>query len=318
MTESAGGPDAPATGERVAIVVRVDSKSCRLRIDGDLLSVPLRGRLFKEHGRFASPVAVGDRVRVVPAARGEPAITEVLPRRNVFSRPDPSTRREQAIAANVDAVVVVAACQEPPFNARVIDRILVAVERAGSEGIIVLNKCDLLAAGEAPPAELDVYAGLGYPVLRTCALSGQGVPELAAHLRGRTSLVVGASGVGKSALLMAIDPSLAIRTQPVSGWSGKGQHTTTAAEMRSLPGGGDIVDTPGVREFGIAGLLREDVSVFFRDMAPFVDGCRMRRCLHTEEPGCTVRDAFEAGRIAPFRYDSYLRIIESMEPQRRR
>jgi ribosome biogenesis GTPase len=300
------------------VVTRIDAKVCHVEIEGKTVVCSLRGAMFKEEGRFASPIAVGDKIVVAHTEGGGAAVERILARSNWLSRPGSYRQKEQLIVANVHQVVVIGSVSEPPFNARLVDRILVAAERAEAAILIVLNKIDLAEDRKSAAALLEGYAAIGYATLLTSATGGEGVSSLRAALSGKTTVLAGSSGVGKSALLTAVEPGLRLRSAAVSNATSKGRHTTTAVSLLPLSGGGFVVDTPGMREFGIAGLLPEDVGVFFRDISQHVDACRLRNCLHLHEPSCAVRDAVEKGVIAAARYDSYVRIVESMLEERRK
>jgi ribosome biogenesis GTPase len=287
---------------------------------GDVVEARARGRfrLQAEELDETNPVAVGDRVVVRPEPDGTGLITEILPRRNQLSRRAAGRRagREHVIVANVDAAWVVQSTFLPRFNAGFVDRFLVMAEAYHLDAGLVINKVDLLAgevrAQEAIDFWAELYAGLGYPVIRTSARDGTGVPELRAALAGRTNVLAGPSGVGKSSLLNAVDPSLAIRTGEVSERTQKGKHTTTFATLHSLAGGGYVVDTPGIREFGIWDMQPTELAGYFVEMRPFIGHCRFSSCTHDHEPDCAIGEAVDAGRISQERYGSYLGILASL------
>jgi ribosome biogenesis GTPase len=310
---------APVT--RPATVMRLDARGCLVRTDepvaggegdGRLLWCPVRGRIhLKDRTGQKSPVAVGDRVEVLPGAGGRGTVEGILPRRSLLSRPDVRTSRvEHVLAANVDQVVIVGSAADPAFNPSLVDRMLAVVEWSRLEALLVVNKMDL---APEEPGEAATYRALGYPVLATSAARGTGIEELRGRLRGRVSVVAGHSGVGKSSILNAVQPGLGLKVGEVNAVSGKGTHTTTAAVWVDLVAGGAVIDTAGVREFGLFGIPARELSWLFRDLAAEARSCRFPDCSHTHEPGCAVPAAIQAGRVAPFRYDSYLKILESME-----
>jgi ribosome biogenesis GTPase len=232
---------------------------------------------------------------------------------------------EQVIAANVDQAVPVFAAAEPPPKWNLLDRYLVSAEAAGVPALICINKADLLPGNADEAAVLDAiyeYRRIGYPVVLVSAHTGEGLDELQAALRGRVSALLGKSGVGKTSLLNALQPGLGLRVSAVSRVNGKGRHTTTHLEMFTLdlPAGKDesspasetaIVDTPGIREFGLWEVSEEDLALFFPEMRPLVGRCRFGLdCRHNQEPGCAIRKATLAGLIHPRRYQSYLRLRE--------
>jgi ribosome biogenesis GTPase len=239
------------------------------------------------------------------------AVEAVLPRTSVLSRPDPHHRRRQnLLAANVDRVVVVASAAEPPFAPGLVDRVLTAAEWCRIEAAVVVNKRDL--AAEEPP-EAEAYRAIGYLVLSASARTGEGVDAVRDVLRGRTSVVTGHSGVGKTSLLNAVEPGLGLRVGEVNPVTRRGTHTTTAATLWDLSGGGSVIDTPGIREFGLFNVPRRELTWLFRDLAKVAPSCRFKDCLHRGEPGCAVPAAVETGAVAPFRLDSYHRLLGEME-----
>jgi len=290
--------------------------------EAGLLRCDLRARLFR---RRRLRLAVGDRVEVLAA--GDPAaddpedgeaerrgvIEAVLPRRSALRR-SRDFKRDQVVVANVDRVFVVVAVFDPPYKRAFVDRVLVGVERDGLEATIVWNKVDICDEEYRELVEEDagVYADLGYPSLLTSAETGEGVAELAAAFRGRVSAVVGPSGVGKSTLLNRIHPGLDLPTGEVSEADGRGRHTTTAAELVRLPGGGWVVDTPGLRAFGLWDVAPGDLEAGFRDVAARAGACRFRDCAHVTEPDCAVRAAVAAGELDEERYQSYARLREEL------
>jgi len=285
--------------------------------DGEqVIPCHLRGRIKKERQRRVRNVVPGDLVLVrltgaLPRPESEGVIEEVLPRSSQLSRTSPGGRREQVLMANPERIFVVMATREPAFNARLLDRFLVAIENQNLEAVICLNKCDL-----ASPAErvsmISPYRAAGYPALMLSALTGEGVPRLADAMAGRLSLFLGPSGSGKSSLLQRIQPGLEIATRAVSGASGKGRHTTSVTELHPLDRGGYVADSPGVREFGLWGLDERDLAGCFPEFRPHLGTCRFPDCTHSHEPDCGLRRAAEERAFDPRRYESYLRILESL------
>ena len=267
------------------------------------------------------PLVVGDQVRCIQSGNGSGLIVELYPRRSQFSRrsavPMPTARpHEQVIAANVDQVVPVFAAAEPPPKWNMLDRYLVSAEGAGLPAVIVITKVDLaedahgnLDAQLAAVAE--EYRRVGYPVLLVSAHRGEGLAGVRQALEGKVSVLLGKSGVGKTSLLNALQPGLGLRVNAVSQVTGKGKHTTTSMEMFPLEfgTGGAIVDTPGVREFGL--WLEQDAAMdwLFPEMRPYIGKCRFGLdCGHDREPGCAVRQAVDAGQIHPRRWQCYLQL----------
>jgi ribosome biogenesis GTPase / thiamine phosphate phosphatase len=268
-------------------------------------------------------IVVGDVVGYVEEANGTGTIVEVLPRRNQLSRktavPMPGAHAfEQTIAANVDLVVPVFAAANPAPKWNMLDRYLVTAESRGLQALICISKLDLAMDGQgrlgADVAEaVETYRKIGYPVVLLSAVSGQGLEDLRQILKDRVSVLVGKSGVGKSSLLNAIQPGLGLRINEVNQVTGKGRHTTTQMEMFALDWGGAIVDTPGTREFGLWEIEEEDLAFFFPEMRDLIGKCRFGLdCQHDDEPGCAIRRAVTAGQIHPRRYQSLMRLRESL------
>jgi ribosome biogenesis GTPase len=216
--------------------------------------------------------------------------------------------RKQVLAANVDQAVIVASCADPPLKPGLIDRFLITAESSGITPIICLNKSDL-----ADPAEREsvrsVYAGLGYTVLVTNAVTGEGCADLAARLAGRASVVAGQSGVGKSSLLNAVQPGLGLKTGQVSDVHRKGKHTTTRATLIPLACSGWVVDTPGIRQFELCAVPPQESGRWFVEFQNLSHQCRFADCTHVHETDCAVKAAIERGEISRMRYDSYRRIL---------
>lgn len=268
------------------------------------------------------PIAVGDRVLFVKTPDGRGMITEVLPRRNRLIRRDPYPgmhKFEQIVVANVDYLIPVFAAASPAPKWGLLDRYLTSAEALNLSALVVITKLDLVRdpggwLADDLQTPIQEYRRIGYPVLLTSSVTGEGLEELRHRLRGRLSAFVGKSGVGKTALLNALEPGLGLRVGQVgAGKVGKGKHTTTSAEMVTTAFGADIVDTPGVREFGLCHMDGDDLALFFPEMRPLVGKCKFGLdCHHAEEPGCAIRKAVVAGTISPYRYQSYLRLKEEL------
>ena len=216
------------------------------------------------------------------------------------------------IVANVDQVLIVASWREPAFWPELIDRYLIAAARNGLVPIICVNKVDLAEDPAEPQTVLRAYCDAGYTVLLTSAQSRLGVDGLRRLLQGRTTALAGLSGVGKSSLLSAVEPGLHLRVGEVSERRHEGRHTTTQSSLHRLAEGGFVVDTPGIREFGLSGLRRRDLADCYPEIAALRSGCQFEDCTHTREPGCAVRLAIRQGRVSPVRYDSYRKILASL------
>jgi ribosome biogenesis GTPase len=292
------------------IVLRATAGFFEVDTAQGLWTCKLRGRLKKEKQRTDLCV-VGDRVRVERADEGLGTIEEVLPRRRVLSRQHPAqARREDVLVANLDQLFVVFAFGDPPLHPRMLDRFLVVAEHAGLDAVIVANKLD--RETDEQRALFETYAKLGYPVLYTCAHRGDGIGALRERIDGHVSAFAGASGVGKSSLLNAIDPELALKVGATSDHTTKGRHTTRVATLHRV-GDGYVADTPGIRELGLWELPDGELDRCFVEMRPLLGQCSFRDCRHRTEPDCAIKRAVEAGAISAERYESYRRMLEGDE-----
>ncbi len=257
------------------------------------------------------PIAIGDHVRFIDAGQARGMITEVLPRHSKLSRPAPVPGQrvfEQVIVSNVDLVLPVFAVADPTPKWGLLDRYLVSAESSELPVTILITKLDLAWKNKELDSDLEAYRNAGYPIHVVSANTGEGIQELKQLLQGKTSVLVGKSGVGKTSLLNALQPGLGLRVSEVSkGEQGKGRHTTTYLEMFPLEFGGAIVDTPGMREFGLWEVAGEELAYFFPEMAEYVGQCKFGlSCQHDREPGCAIRKAVMNGAVSPHRYKSYM------------
>lgn len=261
-----------------------------------------------EEIKMVDPVAIGDVVSFVDASDGSGMITEILPRKNKFSRRAAGRKPlEQVIVANVDQVVAVFAAARPKPKWGMLNRYLADAESADLPALICVTKLDL--ADEDLIEEVRIYEKIGYPIILTSALNGWGIEEFKEALTGSVSVLLGKSGVGKTTLLNAIQPGLGLRVNEISDSTGKGKHTTSWLEMFELDFGGSVIDTPGMREFGLWKVAVEDIAGLFPEMRPYIGQCRFGAgCSHTHEPGCAIKEAVQVGHIAERRYSSYLRM----------
>lgn len=293
------------------VVVRKSLNSYRIRSGEHTAECTLSHRLLKESN--PNLVTIGDTVLYNEAGQ----ITGILPRHNQLSRrgavPMPGAyAHEQVIVANVDQVIPVFAAAHPRPAWYLLDRYLVSAESTEIPALVCLTKMDLVE-GSPHAAEIEAvaaeYRAIGYDVVLTSTVTGRGLDELKAKLYGRLSALVGKSGVGKTSLLNALEPGLGQRVQAISKATGKGRHTTSTSEIFALTSGGSIVDTPGIREFGLWDVAEDDLAWLFPEMRPFVGRCKFRLdCRHDEEPGCAIRKAVVEGQISPYRYQSYLKL----------
>jgi ribosome biogenesis GTPase len=259
--------------------------------------------------RNLPPIVSGDRVTWEPTGEQEGVITAIAARRTVLQRAD-GGRRSRALAANIDQIAVVAAAQPAP-NAFLIDRYLVAAELAGAAPLVVVNKTDLLNPRDpaGPTACVRRYAAIGYTTLLTSALENTGIDALAQALADRISILVGQSGVGKSSLIRRLLPEQDILIGELSEASGQGRHTTTTTTLYHLPNGGDLIDSPGVRDFRLGETPVTELAHGFRDFRPYLGQCRFEDCRHLAEPGCAVNEAVVAGAIDERRLASYRNLV---------
>jgi len=285
---------------------------------GEPIISRIRGRLKQERHR-TDLVAVGDRVTIQINADGSGSVQAVEERHSALSRTrvaaqDRSlqTDREQVLVANPDQVVFVFSVHSPAFSARKLDRFLVVAEMNHLPAIICANKVDLVDPGEAR-AMFRVYEAIGYPVIHTSTLTGEGIDALREVLRGRISVLAGSSGVGKSSLLNAVQEGLGLRVKQVSDATGKGLHTTRHVELIPLEVGGYVADTPGIRSLAVFDLEPEELDAYYREIGPLVSQCQFNDCTHTHEPKCAVLAAVADGRVSAERYESYLRLREEQE-----
>ena len=294
----------------------------------NLFPAVLRGKIRLKGSTATNPVAVGDIVNFeaeVPdgtvdnelagyvTSENAAVITSVEPRRNYIIRKSTNlSRQSHIIAANLDRAFIIATIDYPEIKLPFLDRILVTCEVYNVPVTIVLNKVDLYRESHKEMLEAfrEIYEGAGYPVMEVSALTGEGIDALRDACKGNVSLFSGVSGVGKSSLIKALDPSLDPRVGEISDVHLQGKHTTTFYEMYALSSGGFIVDTPGLRGFGLVDLKKEEIALYFPEMLKASEGCRFAPCTHTHEPGCAVKEAVEAGEISYDRYSSYLGMLD--------
>lgn len=292
--------------------MRIDFGSVRVLIDdGRTYEATVPARLRGPRKALGNAVVTGDRAHL--GWEGERAVVEgVDERRNAFSRRASGEREvEQVIAANLDRVLVVTALQRPDFKHGLVDRVLVQCARAGIPTTLVLNKTDLDTRDETESI-LAEYAHAGVEGLATCAVSGTGVDAVRAAVRGRRTLLVGHSGVGKSTLLHRLLPDEVIVRGDVNEVTGKGRHTTTAAVLYRPEPGTELIDTPGVRAFALWGVDADDVVEYYPELQPLVGGCRFGDCRHDREPGCALRAAVERGEVGARRFASYCKLRDEL------
>ncbi len=288
--------------------------------NGEELACRIKGKFRLKGKKITNPVAVGDQVEVEKEITADTAVIKnILPRKNYVIRQSAKGKHIlHLLASNVDQAIVIITIVEPKIKPGFIDRFLLMTEPYNIPSVIIFNKADLYDEDDLLTFEYlkAIYEAIGYKVILTSAQDGHGVEEMRKLLAGKTSLFCGQSGVGKSSLINAIQPELELRTSELSDYSGKGQHTTTFAEMFSLDFGGTIIDTPGIKTLGFNHFEPLDVAHNFREFFILSEGCRFGgKCLHRKEPRCAVKEAVENEEISELRYSNYLQILEEIEKQ---
>jgi ribosome biogenesis GTPase len=324
------------TRKRTIVGVETDAQAAGFGVLRDVAKQSVRGRVLSVHGLSSvvltdegrelrcavrgllkdmstdlrHVIVAGDIVYVRPEATGDSLIERIEPRTHILSRASKS--RQQILVANVDQLLIVASAAEPNLKPNLIDRFLVESERMRIEPIICINKIDLIDPAHLLPL-VGVYGQMGYRMHLVSATTGQGIDRLRQLIAGKESVVAGQSGVGKSSLLNAIEPELALRVGAVSRENEKGKHTTTVARLIPLRMGGFVVDTPGIRQFQLWDIVAEEVAGLYRDIRPYVSLCHFPDCTHTHEANCAVKDAVADNRLDARRYESYCHLCSGGE-----
>lgn len=297
-------------------VIRNTGSAYMVRLDsGEEVPCRVKGNFRVKGMRTTNPVAVGDRVTVAASADDADYITGISPRRNyIIRRASNLSKESHILASNLDGAALVATLKNPQTTTTFIDRFLATAEAYSVPAMLVLNKTDTWDADDRELGALvrRLYESVGYPVYFVSAVTGDGLPGLMEVLKGRTTLMAGNSGVGKSSLINALVPGAGLRTGKISDTHHTGMHTTTFSEMITIPGGGDIIDIPGVKGFGTIDFRPEEVSHFFPEIFRKGAECRYSDCQHIGEPGCAVVPAVEESQISQSRYASYLSILEEL------
>jgi ribosome biogenesis GTPase len=298
---------------RQGVVTCISTSIYHVDLGEETVLCGVRGSLSASQTGYTNVVAVGDEVLVSLGHAGHGVIERILPRRTLLARPDVFNEdMSQIVVSNVDQLLIVAAWEEPCVWLELIDRYLIAAAEGKLEPLICLNKIDLAASEQGYREVMSIYEDLGHTVLYTSMVTEQGIEELRTHLIGRSTVLAGLSGVGKSSLINAVQPGLQLRVGEVSYYSGEGRHTTAQISLLKLKEGGYVVDTPGIRELGLITTHRHELVLHFPEIAALVGQCRFNDCTHTHEPGCAVTEAVEQGSIPWSRYASYQAIYESM------
>lgn len=286
--------------------------------DGKIFNARIKGVLKISGLTSTNPIAVGDVVEMdlENELESTSTITSIHDRRNYIARVSPHNKNQHHIvASNLDQSFLFATIKDPRTSQGFIDRFLVSCEAFHVPAVIVFNKADVYKQKEMDKFnELKaMYEAIGYVVILASVVNNMGVDEVKERLKDKTTLLSGHSGVGKSSLINAIFPELNLRTKEVSEWSGKGMHTTTFAEMFDLPLRGKVIDTPGIRELGLVHMTKQELSHYFPEMRTRLNDCQFNNCMHTNEPGCAIKEAVNTGKIHVDRYVSYMTILDTMD-----
>ncbi|MBR6721146.1 MAG: ribosome small subunit-dependent GTPase A [Alistipes sp.] len=305
-------------GQILGTVISATGSWYEVATEGGTLNCRIRGRLRLKGVRSTNPVVVGDRVVVEPDDQSS-VIVEIMPRRNyVIRRASNLSKESHIIAANIDHALLIVTLHSPATPREFVDRFLVTCEAYKIPLSIVLGKADTLVEEYAAEEEefTAIYRDAGYEVLRISSITGEGIEHIRGMLTGRTTLVAGNSGVGKSTLIGTIAPDIEIRTGEISESHHKGKHTTTFSTMYSV-GDGYIIDTPGIKGFGLIDIDDNELCRYFPEMMRLAPDCRFYNCTHTHEPDCAVLDAVKEGTVAWSRYESYLKILDEDDKYRK-
>ena len=289
--------------------------------DGQLIESKIKGNFRLKGIRSTNPVAVGDHVQLITNQEGTAFISSIEDRRNYIVRKSPNlSKQSHILAANVDQALLVVTVNYPQTSTTFIDRFLAGAEAYRIPVVLVFNKRDLLSEEELHYEQMmrTLYETIGYQCVEISAATGEGIEDMRPLITGKISLLSGNSGVGKSTLINQLIPDASQRTAEISDAHNTGMHTTTFSEMIDLPGGGYLIDTPGIKGFGTFDIEKEELTSYFKEIFHFSDGCRFSNCTHTHEPGCAVIKAVEEHYIAASRYQSYLSMLEDKDENKYR
>ncbi len=286
--------------------------------EGNIFNSRIKGKFKIDNITSTNPIAVGDNVKVEMENEGEGSvvINEICDRKNYITRQSPHNKNQHhIIAANLDQSLLIATLKDPKTSQGFMDRFLITCEAYHVTAIIIFNKLDIYKKKELAKLEelKSIYEDIGYTVKSMSIAENTGVEEVKNLLRDKVTLLTGHSGVGKSSFINAVFPELILKTQDVSGWSGKGLHTTTFAEMFDLPAGGKIIDTPGLREFALMDISKQELSQYYPEMKALINDCQFNNCMHLNEPDCAVKSGVNDGSISIDRYVSYCNILDRIE-----
>lgn len=291
-------------------VIKSTGSWYEVRLDtGDIISARLKGKFRIKGIRTTNPITVGDQVMILNSDEDEAVITELIPRKNYLIRKATNLSKEShIIASNIDQIVVVLTVAMPRTPLGFVDRVLATAEAYGIPVILAFNKVDIYEEKEEIRFDelIGIYGPIGYKMLATSAETGKGLPELKELMKDKTTLFTGQSGVGKSSLINALDNALELWVDEISDYNDKGRHTTTFAEMHFTDFGARLIDTPGLRSFGMIDMDKEHLAHYFIEMKKYLGECKFNNCVHINEPGCAIKIALEAGDISENRYNNYL------------
>ncbi len=294
-------------------VISIEGPWCQVEADGRLYRCNIRKKLLFQRDECSGPVVVGDTVLFEETTPGEGIVESVLARRTKLSRSAPWAHgKEHIVVANADQLLIVVSIKDPPLREGVIDRYIIVAESGGLKPIVCVNKADLAKDGEAASVE-ETYGELGYPFLFTSVTEERGIDKLKGLLKDKKTVFSGPSGVGKSSLINTLQPGLGLKVKEIRQAVRKGRHTTSWVSLIRLDMGGYVVDTPGVRELGLWNITGSEVAEFFPEIWEMGKGCKYTRCTHSHEPRCMVKEAVQKGTVGRKRYESYLRILNSVE-----
>ena len=298
----------------IGIVVKTYGKYYTVEYEGGRMNCVLRGRLRQDRRleKYSEAVAVGDGVEFEPDGKGGGAISLVHERRNAFTRKYKDSDRDDLIAANLDQIVVIQSFGKPKLNLRFVDRLIVRGAREDIHVMLCVNKLDL-AEEDEPGMLQEYYQGYDADIMLVSAKTGEGLDALRERLAGKLSILIGSSGVGKTSILNGLYPDLDLRTTEVSDSTGKGRHTTTNAEMFAMEDGARIIDTPGLREFGLVDIEPHELGAYFMEFGAYSRKCGFSPCTHDHEPDCEVKKRVEKGKLSEERYISYLNILYTLK-----
>lgn len=297
-------------------VIKSTGSNYIVRVEGKLYNCKLKGKLRLDGRKTTNPTAVGDMVDIELENETDGNITKIHPRKNYIIRKSLNlSKQAHILASNIDQAVLIATIVAPRTSLGFIDRFLITAEAYSIAAKLIFNKIDLLDEEllEMQQQTIDLYEKIGYPCFSVSSYEKKQVEELREIFKNKLTLIAGHSGVGKSTFINALEPNLAIRTGQISSAHLKGMHTTTFAEIHPLSFGGDIIDTPGIKELGLVEMKKEEIGHYFPEMRHRMGECKFNNCLHVNEPKCAVRDAYQSGEISPERYESYLKILSGEE-----